>query len=184
MKSSSRHLIGSTLLILASCAAVACGGTEKEPNTASDAGDTSSAEDGAADDSFPAGDASDDTNAMPEGDDGDPSGSTDAGGSEDEQDTRTTEVMAQVVKDNRHLFRLCYEKVQKKTPDIKGDLVVSFTVSPQGKVTKAEIDMDASTLKNAEVGSCAAEEMKKLTFPESSRGMESTMNYPFNFNPR
>jgi TonB family protein len=176
--------MGSSLLILAAYAAVACGGSEKEPNTASDAENAESAEVAATDDSALSDDATSDSASTDESDSNAGSDPAGAGGSEDPQDTRTTEVMAQVVKDNRHLFRLCYEKVQKKTPDIKGDLVVSFTVSPQGKVTKAEVDGNASTLKNAEVGACAVEEMKKLTFPESSRGMESTMNYPFNFNPR
>ena len=30
----------------------------------------------------------------------------------------------------------------------------------------------------------AAEEMKKLTFPEVSSGMDTEINYPFNFNPK
>jgi TonB family protein len=102
----------------------------------------------------------------------------------DAEDTRTTETMAEVVKANRHLFRLCYEKVQKKDPKLQGDVVITFTVTPQGRVKSAELNLEKSTLKNEEVGKCAIEEMKKLTFSESSLGMESTMNYPFNFNPR
>ena len=102
----------------------------------------------------------------------------------DAEDTRTTETMAKVVKDNRHLFRLCYEKAQENDPDLQGDVVITFTVTPQGRVKSAELNLEKSTLKNEQVGKCAAEEMKKLTFSESSLGMESTMNYPFNFNPR
>lgn len=176
--------MGSSLLILTCFATIACGGAEKEPNTAADASSPEGSEAAPSDDASATDDASGDASSDNGSDSSDTPDAGDSGGSEDPEDTRTTEVMAQVVKDNRHLFRLCYEKVQKKTPDIKGDLVVSFTVSPQGKVTKAEVDGNASTLKNAEVGTCAVEEMKKLTFPESSRGMESTMNYPFNFNPR
>lgn len=104
--------------------------------------------------------------------------------SSEEEDTRTTETMAKVVQANRHLFRACYEKVQKDIPNLKGDIVITFVVSPQGSVTKSVVNDEASTLKNKEVGQCCAEEMKKLTFSQSSRGMESEVNYPFNFNPR
>jgi hypothetical protein len=100
------------------------------------------------------------------------------------EETRTAEVIAKVVKDNRQAVRDCYDKAQKDLPTLKGDLVITFTLDPEGKVKKAELNQQASTLKSPAVVDCAIKVIKGLNFPPSSRGMETVANYPFNFNPK
>src|SRR5689334_3649179 len=47
-------------------------------------------------------------------------------------DTRTMEIIAQTVKDNRAKARECVDKAKKELPDLKGDLVVNFVIDPEG----------------------------------------------------
>ena len=100
------------------------------------------------------------------------------------EETRTSEVIAKVVKDNRQKFRDCYDKAQKDLPTLKGDMVLTFVLDPEGKVKKVELNQQTSTLKSPAVVDCSIKVMQGLTFPPSSRGMETVANYPFNFNPK
>ncbi len=100
------------------------------------------------------------------------------------EETRTTEVIAKIIKDNRQPVRDCYDKAQKELPSLKGDLVIFFVLDPEGKVKKIELNQQASTIKSPAVVDCAIKTIKSLNFPPSSRGMETTVNYPYNFNPK
>jgi hypothetical protein len=97
-------------------------------------------------------------------------------------ETRTMEVIAQVVKENRKPVRDCFEKAKKELPDLKGDMVIHFVVDPEGKVKKAELNQERSTLKSPAVVDCSLKVIQALKFPASSRGMDTTVNYPFNLN--
>src|SRR6185436_921455 len=50
-----------------------------------------------------------------------------------QEDDRTMEVIAAVVKANRQKARDCYEKALKQNSGLKGDLVIHFTLKPNGK---------------------------------------------------
>lgn len=100
------------------------------------------------------------------------------------EETRTVDVIAKIVKDNRQPVRDCYDKAQKELPTLKGDMVIFFVLDPEGKVKKIELNQQASTLKAPAVVDCAIKTIKGLKFPASSRGMETTVNYPYNFNPK
>lgn len=114
-------------------------------------------------------------------------GGGDEGGDEGEgkgtTETRTTEVIQKIVQDNRKSVRSCYDKAKKDLPGLEGTLTIHFVLDPEGAVKKAEVNLERSQIKNAELGECAIKELKKMKFPPSSRGMESTINYPFNFKP-
>jgi hypothetical protein len=97
-------------------------------------------------------------------------------------ETRTMEVIAQIIKDNRKGVRDCFEKAKKDLPDLKGDMVVHFVIDPEGKVKKADLNMERSTLKSPAVVDCSLKVLSALKFPASSRGMDTTVNYPFNLN--
>jgi hypothetical protein len=97
-------------------------------------------------------------------------------------ETRTMEVIAQIVKDNRKPVRECFEKAKKDLPDLKGDMVIHFVVDPEGKVKKADLNQERSTLKSPAVVDCAIKVVSGIKFPPSSRGMDTTVNYPFNLN--
>jgi hypothetical protein len=97
-------------------------------------------------------------------------------------ETRTMEVIAQIVKDNRKPVRECFDKAKKDLPDLKGDMVIHFVVDPDGKVKKADLNQERSTIKSPAVVDCSIKVLQAIKFPPSSRGMDTTVNYPFNFN--
>jgi TonB family protein len=88
-----------------------------------------------------------------------------------------------VVAGNRDVFRACYDKAQKAHPGIKGTYTLKFVVNPDGTVKSAEPDATKSEIHAAELDSCAVAALKGLKFPPSKRGMESAVNYPFDFKP-
>lgn len=98
-------------------------------------------------------------------------------------ETRTMEVIQKIVKDQRQAVRDCYEKARKELPSLQGDLVIHFTLDPEGKVKVIEVNQQRSTLKAPAVSDCAIKTIKGLSFPPSSRGMETEVNYPYNFKP-
>jgi hypothetical protein len=110
------------------------------------------------------------------------SGSADgvAGG---DPDTRTMEVIAATVKEHRKDARACYEKGAKQVAGLQGDLVIHFVLKPNGKVKSAELNRERSTITEASVVSCVIDVISAIEFPRSSRGMETNVNYPFNFTP-
>jgi pyruvate/2-oxoglutarate dehydrogenase complex dihydrolipoamide acyltransferase (E2) component len=101
----------------------------------------------------------------------------------EQEDDRTMEVIAAVVKANRQKARDCYEKALKQNSGLKGDLVVHFTLKPNGKVKEAMLNRERSTITEPSVVNCVIDVIKSLEYPKSSKGFESTVNYPFNFNP-
>lgn len=96
-------------------------------------------------------------------------------------ETRTTDVIAKVIKDNRKPFRDCFEKGTRDLPDVEGTMTLHFVVDPSGKVKAAELNQSRSTVKAPSVVDCSIAALKALKFPPSSRGMESVINYPFDF---
>ena len=99
------------------------------------------------------------------------------------EETRTLEVIQKIVKDNRKPVRDCYEKARKDLPTLQGDLIIHFVLDPEGKVKTIELNEQRSSLKAPPVVDCAIKVIKGLSFPASSRGMETNVNYPYNFTP-
>jgi TonB family protein len=89
-----------------------------------------------------------------------------------------------VVASNRDAFRACYDKAAKAHPGIKGTYTLKFVVNPDGTVKSAEADATKSEIHAADLDSCAVTALKALKFPPSKRGMESAVNYPFDFKPQ
>jgi len=104
-----------------------------------------------------------------------------AGSGSSSGELRTAEVIAQVIKDNRQPFRDCYEKGRKKIPELEGTLTLHFVLDPKGKVRHAELNRERSDIVEPEVVDCALGVLRGMQFPASSRGMETTVNYPFDF---
>ena len=100
------------------------------------------------------------------------------------EETRTVEVISKLVKDQRQPVRDCYDKARKDIPDLKGDMVIHFVLDPKGNIKNIELNVERSTLKSPPVADCAIKVIKGIKFPASSRGMDTTVNYPYNFNPR
>jgi len=89
-----------------------------------------------------------------------------------------------IVAGNRDAFRACYDRSLTKHPGIKGRFTLKFVVSPEGVVKSAEGDATKSEIHAPDLESCAIGVLKGLKFPPSKKGMESTVNYPFDFNPK
>jgi len=99
-------------------------------------------------------------------------------------ETRTMDVIRKFVQDRREKVRPCYDRVQASRPNLKGDVMMRFVLSPSGVVQNIVYSESESTIFSKEIGDCIAAEMKTWQFPASSRGMETKVGYPFNFNPR
>jgi hypothetical protein len=100
------------------------------------------------------------------------------------EETRTVEVISKLVKEQRQPVRDCYDKARKDIPDLKGDMVIHFVLDPEGKIKKIELNVERSTLKSPPVADCAIKVIRGIKFPPSSRGMDTTVNYPYNLNPK
>jgi hypothetical protein len=98
-------------------------------------------------------------------------------------ETRSMEVIRKLVMDNRKAARKCYEDARKDLKDLKGDVVIHFVLDPEGNVKSAELNQERSTLKSPAVVDCVIGVIKGIKFPKSSRAMETSTNYPFNFTP-
>jgi len=96
-------------------------------------------------------------------------------------ETRTTEAIRQVIIDHRKPFRDCYEKAVKELPSLRGTMTLHFVLDPEGKIKQADLNVERSDLKSPQVADCSIAILKSLKFPESSRGMDTTVNYPFDF---
>jgi TonB family protein len=99
------------------------------------------------------------------------------------RDTRGKGEIQAVLAANRDKVRACYEAALKNNPGIHGDVVVAFVINPDGSVKSAEVNWSESEIHVPELDSCAVDVVRGLKFPPSSRGLESKVNYPFNFNP-
>jgi protein TonB len=89
-----------------------------------------------------------------------------------------------IIAGNRDAFRACYDRSVKTHPGIKGRFTLKFVVSPEGVVKSAENDATKSEIHAPDLDTCAIGVLKGLKFPPSKKGMESTVNYPFDFNPK
>jgi hypothetical protein len=98
-------------------------------------------------------------------------------------ETRTMTVIRDVVLKNRQKVRDCYEAALRRTPGLRGTLTLHFILDPKGRVRHAELNQERSTLKDPSLAGCAIDALKRLSFPPSSRGFESEVNYPFDFKP-
>jgi hypothetical protein len=108
-------------------------------------------------------------------------GTAPAEGGKGGAETRTNEVIAKVIKDNRKPFRDCFEAAAKELPELEGTMTIHFVLDPDGKVKSGELNGARSTIQAASVVNCAINVLKQMKFPPSSRGMESVVNYPFDF---
>jgi hypothetical protein len=70
----------------------------------------------------------------------------------------------------------CYERKLKRNPDLKGKIVIRFTIHPGGKVIDAKVV--ENTTGDPELGECIAAQIKAIRFPQTEGG-ETVVTYPF-----
>ncbi|HTA89871.1 MAG TPA: AgmX/PglI C-terminal domain-containing protein [Polyangiaceae bacterium] len=179
-----------SLLSLVALCAAACGGSSPPPTTPEPAAVAPSASASSATDAAPSKPAADEEgwageNAAKNGD-AKPTAAADApapSGDAKAPETRTMDVIRKLVMDNRKAARKCYEDARKDLKDLKGDVTIHFVLDPEGNVKSAELNQERSTLKSPAVVDCVIGVIKGIKFPKSSRAMETSTNYPFNFTP-
>lgn len=113
----------------------------------------------------------------------DSSAAADGSGAGSGDGGRNLAAVQKLVSDNRKPVRECYLKARKELPDLKGTLTIKFVIDPEGNVKSAELNPERSDIKSPDVVNCAIATIKSLKFPASAKGMETTVNYPYNFKP-
>lgn len=91
------------------------------------------------------------------------------------------ELVSGVVRAHLPEIRACYEAGLRSRPDLRGRLVVRFTVEADGAVTGAEVA--SSTLGDGQVEACVLERVRAMQFPPTPRGASIRVSYPFAFEP-
>jgi TonB family protein len=73
--------------------------------------------------------------------------------------TRDRDAVAAVVAKHTSAIQFCYQRELKRSPNLKGKVVVRFVITPQGAIESVTIL--ASTLSNPTVENCIAERIKR-----------------------
>jgi len=80
----------------------------------------------------------------------------------------------------RHINEIsyCYEKQLLAHPDLGGEILVKFLISPSGAVQSA-----SGTGFDSQVSSCLSSVIQSIEFPKPGDGGGVQVNYPFSFHP-
>jgi len=76
----------------------------------------------------------------------------------------------------------CYKRAVQKNPDLEGKVIVSFMISPTGRVMSPGIR--SSTLGSASVTACIKKKLRFWRFPAPPNAGASRVTYPFLFRTR
>ena len=88
-------------------------------------------------------------------------------------------VISRVIKRHMNEIKYCYEKELVKSKNLKGKVVVAFTIGTTGTVASASIK--SSTINNSKVEKCMVQKIKRWKFPSPGGGIVK-VSYPFIFN--
>jgi len=91
-----------------------------------------------------------------------------------------TAALARFIKVRQSAMQACYEAQFKRIPDLKGKIVVRFTIGTAGRVT--DVAIDENQMGNDEVASCLKAKIRAWTTPFKPDG-DATVSYPFEFQP-
>lgn len=89
-----------------------------------------------------------------------------------------------VIKAHRDGFRRCFDARTDTSPGAKGRVVMTFNLTPEGKLEVAGVDAAQSTFAAPDVVACMTNFAKSLTYPASPRGKFTRFTYPFDFKAR
>jgi TonB family protein len=90
------------------------------------------------------------------------------------------EALARYVKARLKAIQNCYEKELKRTPSLKGKVVVRFNISRSGRA--ADIEIEENSLGNEAVGACIRTVIRGWIFPFKPED-DVPVAYPFVFSP-
>lgn len=90
------------------------------------------------------------------------------------------EQLASYVRTRKTAIQQCYERELKRTPTLKGKVVVRFNIGTNGRASDVEIE--ENTLGNESVAACIRSVIKSWVFPFKPAS-EVPVAYPFVFSP-
>jgi outer membrane biosynthesis protein TonB len=90
------------------------------------------------------------------------------------------DLVRRIVKAHIGEVRYCYNEGLMLDPELAGRVVVRFTVGPEGKVTRSEVE---STTIEGDVPECIAEAAARWLFPRPAGRTEAVVTYPFLLEP-
>ena len=97
----------------------------------------------------------------------------------DIQGSLDADVVRGIVRGHRDDLRKCYNTALQSNPSLAGTVVISFTISPEGKVTRSIVRSNDTG--NDDVGTCIAKLAKGWTFPQGHGNV--MVSYPFTLDP-
>lgn len=96
---------------------------------------------------------------------------------------RTQQDIATIIKSHRDEARACYDAAEKKTPNIQGNIDITWKLDPKGKVVETGVDDSRSDIHDPELVKCIGDVIRKIPWAASPRGFETSAQYPYNFHP-
>ncbi len=90
------------------------------------------------------------------------------------------QAIARYVNMRKSAIVACYERELKRNPQLKGRILVRFTITEQGRAS--DIDIDENTMRNDAVASCIRSVIRTWVFPFKPDS-EVPVAYPFVFSP-
>jgi len=88
-------------------------------------------------------------------------------------------VVQKVVRQHTPELRECYEKELAVTPNLSGQLLFRWVISPQGAVE--DVSILENTTNNTNLESCITDAIKFWRFPSPKGGGKAVVQYPFVF---
>jgi hypothetical protein len=105
----------------------------------------------------------------------------DSGGPEVDSSSCDRDAIARYVKRNLRAIQSCYERELKRNVNLKGKVVIRFTISPTGRI-QGMPEVEEDTLHNEAVVSCIRNTIRMWMFPIKAED-ECPVAYPFVFAP-
>jgi len=93
--------------------------------------------------------------------------------------SRTLDDVARVVDKHKGAFYALFTRAARERPGLRGEIVLSFTIAPDGRVTRC--DVVSSTLYHPELEKKIAERFSALQFGAKGTQPYSNYSYPMTF---
>lgn len=87
----------------------------------------------------------------------------------------------QVFLNNQRTLQACYESALSTDRGLSGKVVLDFDIGEQGRVLRASVSSDKSTLNNDRLSTCIVNRMKTWRFPEPPQNQTVQVFYPLAF---
>jgi len=89
------------------------------------------------------------------------------------------ETVRRYIQSKMNQIRWCYQQEVQKNPDLAGQVVFQWIITPTGKVIGVKVA--SSSLSNAAVEECIASRLATWIFPSPKGGGTVKVTYPFIF---